>query len=246
MNTSKTTEERVNPIKQILRYSDLLHLKRYKIAKKYASGKLLDIACGLGYGAIILKQNKNLEYAGLDIDEKTIESAKDKYGHLGTFATYDGNNRLPFNDETFDTVCSIETIEHLEQDKQAFFYNELQRVLRSRGVLIISTPNRNYKTKAELTKSGWSNPYHKYEFETEEFERFLLDNSNAKMKIIRAYYLGLPYNITGIIYPNRYSKIFKKFPKNILQFIDELDIKLGFLCPNYCNSLVFALKKTDG
>jgi len=50
---------------------------------------------------------------------------------------------LPFSNETFDLVCSYETIEHV-YDYGAFF-SELVRVLKDDGLLILTCPNRAWE-----------------------------------------------------------------------------------------------------
>jgi len=51
----------------------------------------------------------------------------------------DANGRLPFADASFDFVCSIEVVEHLED--QFAFVRELFRVVKPGGRVIITTPN---------------------------------------------------------------------------------------------------------
>ena len=51
----------------------------------------------------------------------------------------DINDRLPYPDRAFDIVCSIEVIEHLEN--QFAFTRELYRICREDGRVLITTPN---------------------------------------------------------------------------------------------------------
>jgi len=55
------------------------HLHRYYFASKFVEGKrVLDLACGEGYGSYIL--SKSAEHVvGVDIDELTIKHASCKY-----------------------------------------------------------------------------------------------------------------------------------------------------------------------
>ena len=237
--------ERKNPLLvSKARYSQLIHLRRYEIAHRYARGRLLDIACGVGYGAALLNSHGQIQYIGVDVDIASIESAKLKYGCFGEFAVVDGNSHLPFASQSFNTVCSLETIEHLERTRHAGFYSELLRVLKSGGLLIISTPNKDWKTKQALRKSGWHNPYHKYEFNPAEFEGFVRNVAPYPVRVCRKYYLGFAYNLTGVIYPHVLTRWMKRWiPQFVLRNIDRVEITLGSLTPGHCNSLCFIVKK---
>jgi SAM-dependent methyltransferase len=74
---------------------------------------------------------------------------------------------LPFEAASFDIVVSFETIEHIEE--QAAFLDEIRRVLRPDGVLILSCPN-----KAEYSdKRGFTNEFHVRELYRPELEALL-------------------------------------------------------------------------
>src|SRR4030088_2899253 len=49
------------------------------------------------------------------------------------------DGRLPYEDSSIDVACSLEVIEHVED--QFAFARELHRILRPGGLAIISTPN---------------------------------------------------------------------------------------------------------
>ena len=50
--------------------------------------------------------------------------------------------KLPFPDDYFDLVLSHEVLEHVQDDQQAI--NEILRVLKPGGRLILFVPNRGY------------------------------------------------------------------------------------------------------
>jgi ubiquinone/menaquinone biosynthesis C-methylase UbiE len=139
------------------------HAYRYAFACKYLKGAcVLDIASGEGYGTYcISKIAKNV--VGVDICKESVELAKVKYGldyRLG-----DAEN-IPLESNSIDVVVSFETIEHIANPDK--FINEVNRVLKKNGKLIISTPNKDiYHHNQE------SNSYHLSEMTQLEFQQCL-------------------------------------------------------------------------
>jgi len=139
------TGERVIP-KLMNRENGLLieHIARYKFASNFTWGRVLDIACGVGYGSeIILKGPSRWlikEMVGVDNDLATIEYARNYYSlPLAKYVLGDAlDPNLKKSLGGFDVIISFETIEHLEQD-EAFIHN-LKSLLNDDGQLIISTP----------------------------------------------------------------------------------------------------------
>lgn len=65
------------------------------------------------------------------------------------------DGRLPYDDNTFDVVCSLEVVEHLED--QFLFTRELLRILKPGGTAIISTPNvLNINSRLRTLHSGFA------------------------------------------------------------------------------------------
>ncbi len=118
-----------------------LHLRRYELALPYAAGKrVVDCACGVGYGAaMLLEQGGAGSVVGLDIDPRAVDYASRRYGRVGlTFRTASAT-ATGLADRWADVVTSFETIEHVEDPAAAI--DELARILVRGGTLILSTPN---------------------------------------------------------------------------------------------------------
>ena len=139
------------------------HVARYRFAAGRArGGRVLDVACGTGYGLDHLAPTARL-VAGVDIHETTARSAR-RYSRAPNVRTTVADARsLPFLDETFDLVVSFETLEHLHEREP--FVRELARVLASDGLLVLSTPNARY-TRPVNGKPA--NPFHVHEYTPEE------------------------------------------------------------------------------
>lgn len=108
-------------------------LARYQFAKKFInrSKSVLDIGCGTGYGTSVISAT------GLDVDPEAISYARKHYPN--TNFVVGSALKLPFADHKFDVVISFETIEHFPQTTK--FLSEVKRVLRPKGLFILSTPN---------------------------------------------------------------------------------------------------------
>lgn len=138
------------------------HAARYFFALSYVEdGSVLDIACGTGYGMLILKKSAK-SVTGVDVDADAAKEAVIECDDRASVLLGDGT-RLPFVDESFDAVTSFETLEHLHRRSE--FLAELRRVLRPHGSLVLSTPNSNY-TKPVNGKP--SNPFHVFEYSPSE------------------------------------------------------------------------------
>lgn len=177
----KFTGERIIPDENFCSESSkayLEHMARYNFASKFVRGmKVLDIACGTGYGSNILFNSGGKVVYGCDISSDAIEYAKKKYEKESiNFETMSATN-LDFPDNEFDCVISFETIEHISDYKLAL--SEFHRVLKNNGILIISTPNKDISSKG---KEKPSNPFHFNEFTVDEFSN-ILNNSFSDLTL---------------------------------------------------------------
>ena len=143
------------------------HLHRYALALEFADGKkVLDIACGEGYGSNLLA-TKAIHVSGMDIDKASIEKAKAKYDKKNISFLVSDAEKISANDNEFDLVACFETLEHLAD--HASMLKEIKRVLKPGGLLIISTPDK--KTYAD--QRGYKNPFHVKELYYDEFDNLL-------------------------------------------------------------------------
>lgn len=142
-----------------------IHEKRYRFALPYCTGKrVLDAACGTGYGTAILAQGAR-EVVGLDVSEEAIAYARERYCADNTeFLVADLSNP-GLEKASFDVVVSFETIEHL-QDRDTYLAH-VSHAVRSDGVYIVSTP------RADVTTESPENPFHTVEYSRDDFEALL-------------------------------------------------------------------------
>lgn len=140
------------------------HIYRYRFATRFVEGKrVLDIACGEGYGTAALLQAGASSIIGVDISPEVCDHAHRKYD----VKTLVGDaTSIPLADDSVDIVISFETIEHLEEPQR--FVDECARVLAPGGVAVISTPNTEI-----FQASIVDNPFHVSEMSKEDFVKLL-------------------------------------------------------------------------
>jgi SAM-dependent methyltransferase len=141
-----------------------ISLERYDFAAQHARpGRLLDLACGVGYGTRFLTDRVEPLTAalGVDLSEDAVAYASERYANDRT--TFLACDAMQFEGgEGFDTIVSIETIEHLP-DPEAFV-ERLVGLLRPGGHLVGSVP---------ITPSVDANPHHLHDFTDRSFRRLV-------------------------------------------------------------------------
>jgi SAM-dependent methyltransferase len=139
------------------------HWHRYHFARRWAAGRrVLDVACGEGYGSALLARSA-AHVTGVDLSPAAIAHAKGAYAGVANLEYLCAScTELPLADGSIDLAVSFETIEHITGQER--FVQELARVLRPDGILLLSCPN-----KLEYSdKRGFANEFHVRELYREE------------------------------------------------------------------------------
>ena len=155
--------ERFDPRSSPGTFTHAEHVSRYRWAAQLAEGRdVLDAACGVGFGAHILRAGGARTVTGVDASAAAIVEARDQAADGLTFTLGD-LRELPFDDDSFDLAVCFEAIEHVAE--QGRVLDELKRVLRPDGVLAISTPVPE--------AVGIHNAHHVAEISPDEHEQLL-------------------------------------------------------------------------
>ncbi|GAC15208.1 tocopherol O-methyltransferase [Aliiglaciecola lipolytica E3] len=121
------------------------HKNRYQFAcdqlQEESPNTVLDLACGIGYGTLMLANATNAKVTGVDIDQGAIDYANSYYSNSNTQFLREDARLLTLPDATFDAVVSFETIEHVEFDLELI--SKFYQLLKPGGRLICSTPNED-------------------------------------------------------------------------------------------------------
>lgn len=161
----------------------IFHMQRYLSVLSLCKGKkVLDAACGEGYGSNMISDVAE-SVIGIDISKEAVENAKKKYDKSNLEYINASVEKLPLENESVDVVVSFETIEHVNKDIQNSFINEIKRVLKKDGILIMSSPDK--KNYSDIP--NFNNEYHVCEMYRDEFKEFL----STKFTNISLYYQGM-------------------------------------------------------
>ncbi|PTE16378.1 methyltransferase domain-containing protein [Pseudogemmobacter blasticus] len=145
----------------------LEHEHRYRFCLDFVSGRrVLDIACGEGFGSAMIAEHAEKVW-GVDIDRQAVSHAVARYSHDNLQYLVGSCSNIPLPDASVDVVVSFETIEH--HDNHDGMMNEILRVMRPGGVLIISSPDK----RVYSDERGFRNEFHVKELYADEFDALL-------------------------------------------------------------------------
>jgi 2-polyprenyl-3-methyl-5-hydroxy-6-metoxy-1,4-benzoquinol methylase len=168
------TGERTLPDVPAENYWFRRHLAVYEwIAARVHGLRVIDMACGEGYGSEVLAQHGAAEVTGVDANPEAHEHARLRYRRpnlrferdlVETFST------------PADAVVFLQTIEHLqdpvavlEHFRSLIADSQAAGPVGSAGTVFVSTPNVLTLAPAGAPRSD--NPWHVHEYRASEFER---------------------------------------------------------------------------
>jgi 2-polyprenyl-3-methyl-5-hydroxy-6-metoxy-1,4-benzoquinol methylase len=158
------TGERTLPDVPAENYWFRRHLAVYEwIAARVRGMRVLDMACGEGYGSSALAESAR-GVVGLDANPEAYEHARLRYRRANlSFAR--GMVENYGEPGSFDAVVFLQTIEHVFDPVAVL--GHLRSLLTSDGVVYVSTPNVLTLASPGAAKSD--NPWHLKEYRAEEF-----------------------------------------------------------------------------
>lgn len=115
--------------------------------------KVLELGHGnAGHLSYLLDFADNIQYTGLEISEtmkSEAESINSKYLSQANFQLYDGN-KIPFENESFDKVMTVNTIYFWENPVE--FFNEIYRVLKKDGSFVLTFAKKDFMKNLPFTE----------------------------------------------------------------------------------------------
>jgi 2-polyprenyl-3-methyl-5-hydroxy-6-metoxy-1,4-benzoquinol methylase len=121
----------------------LNHQKFYRFGSQFARGaKVADIGCGSGHGCDIVKKGGAALVKGSDMSRSAVTFAKENFAAIAEFEVQSITDLEKYANNEFDLTLSSEVLEHIkEYGKEREAVNELKRITRPGGLIVIGTPN---------------------------------------------------------------------------------------------------------
>jgi len=147
-NTAEFLEKKISKWRKngqssyIERYKDIIAMLK-NIKKRPL--KILDVGCADGYllNKIIQKINTNkINLYGVDISQNRVNLAQKRLkNNNNVYLSCANAERLPYQNNQFDIIISIETLEHLIDPDKAI--QEMKRILKANGLIVMMTPSKH-------------------------------------------------------------------------------------------------------
>jgi 2-polyprenyl-3-methyl-5-hydroxy-6-metoxy-1,4-benzoquinol methylase len=140
------------------------HLVVYRwIAERVAGKRVIDMACGEGYGSDVLAQ-RAASVVGVDANPEAHEHARLRYTRSNLRFERDLVDHFA---QPSDAVVFLQTIEHVEDPGAVL--DHFRSTLEPGGIAYVSTPNVLTLAPPGAERSG--NPWHVHEYRAEEFRQ---------------------------------------------------------------------------
>jgi 2-polyprenyl-3-methyl-5-hydroxy-6-metoxy-1,4-benzoquinol methylase len=224
--------ERIDPTvadetDQIYKRTVEQHQERYRMAIPFVKGKrVLDIACGTGYGSLILAEDgQAAQVVAVDVSPEAISMAKEKFAAPNIIHVHADVEKDPIPGSPFDCIVTFETIEHLMDPKG--FLRSLNLMLASDGQLLASIP---------ITQTTDINKYHLHDF-SQKTAADLITSSGFRIEktVIQPFFAGISELMSGVqssgwepIAPENAGLYYLKHPGKLLNRLWMFATKFGF------------------
>ena len=169
---------------------DLLHRHKLRVLRRifnrYYRGRVLDIGCGL---SLFTAYGRMWPFSIVAGDLVAALMIARRSLHPDVYWLVFDASRLPFKDGCFDGIFAGEIIEHLPDQVQAV--KEWNRVQKTGGVLVITTPNRGRRIN-RLNKQDWPvSPDPLRELSYEDINHTVLPQAGYRLLRKKGLYLEL-------------------------------------------------------
>lgn len=216
----------------------------------YEAGRILDLGCGGGLDLLALHEmtDGQAELYGVDMTDKVLELAGERIERLGIKGVrlFKAEiSSLPFDDGFFDMATIAWVLHHVDEEEFDRIFDEIRRVLRPRGTLLMLEP-----CEPPFTEEQWlwmelirlqsriellaGRDFPRIHF-TPQFTKEYLQNKGFKLEaldVITPYVGGFPME----------AEFFEEELKEIREWLSKLPLELQ---GHFQKRLEFILKKIE-
>ncbi len=126
--------------------------KAISLIRKYKKkGRLLDLGCAYGYFVNKAKKCK-FDYFGCDISTFALKKAREKFPK-DRFILLDLEKGISLRSNSLDIITAFDILEHCKN--LGFILDEIKRVLKNDGILLITIPTKDFKQTNEDSTHFW-------------------------------------------------------------------------------------------
>lgn len=199
-----------------------------RLLKTRGSTFLLDIGCAEGYTTSYMGDAKDREVIGVELDMTNLRIAKEKV-KVASFVNASIVS-LPFKPNVFDSVCILEVLEHLQIEDQLAGLSEAERVISSKGSLILSAPFREQVIQTVCIHCKMVTPLfgHLHTLDEEKMRKLVPNNFKLckvdylpNLQLVSCSNMFTRYPISLWLIVNRLLGVFKRGYWMILQYQKE-------------------------
>ncbi|MBT4890756.1 MAG: class I SAM-dependent methyltransferase [Rhodospirillales bacterium] len=123
---------------------------------------ILDYGCGAGH-LIPHLVKAGFQVTGGDFSPESIKQVNSTYKSLNGFSGAHHVAELIEGNQHFDTIVSVEVIEHLEDDILASTLDAYKKLLRKGGTLIVTTPNNENMDVSTVLCPCCNHTFHRWQ-----------------------------------------------------------------------------------
>jgi len=194
--------------------------------------KILEAGCGSGIRTLALLkefQKYHLRCTLVDLSKEALLLAKKNAEQNNIKATFLTANifKLPFPDESFDVVWNEGVIEHFDGKKRYEIFQEMARVCKINGQIIVISPNalnpfytiaKKYLTIKKQWIYGFEKPYTIFELKNKMKKAGIKPITMSGAGVIRSFFSALNLIQEARFLKEKKKKIQKnKFQNNIIR-----------------------------
>lgn len=155
---------------------------------------LVDLGCGDGQWSVEISQKHNLKLIGIDYNQLRLERYKQNVPHAA--ARFGSCLEIPLEGDSADIVMFHQVLEHVPEPEAAL--QEIHRILRAGGWLILSVPNEGTWLKQKV-QYRWIEPHllessDHVNFYTRSSLREILTTNHFSVDRLDAIGVSFPHN----------------------------------------------------